>query len=391
MSVFRPINVLLCVLLVGACRSPTRPSVTTLSGQPTGPALDAIVSYYSQPISLSVATGLATSGEAVTSVVEVSTDAAFVAVSFITAVPPSATGTSTVLLDGLSADTTYYWRVRTTAGSGPSVVSAPSRFTVGPQLVIHAPELVQPRADSFPLARPTFVVDNAARSGPAATLTYTFEVAVDAAFNTKVASGTVPEGAGQTSFTPREELAPGATYVWRARASEVSLGVTGAFSSVASFTTAFPGDGSFRYTLVVRSPSWCQTHYTVPPPGTSYWNYPLNSWPVPDASFDGTLMIAGASLRYDISDSALWRRPGDTFSLRRDANQLTGLADAGGLLGRYGPFVVRLRGALRGRADNQGRFDGSLDGDMTIIREGIPGVGGAYCRASDFTWTLLRR
>jgi hypothetical protein len=90
-----------------------------------------------------------------------------------------------VTLARLNATTTYYWRVKTTAGDNPSIVSATSTFTIGPlrDSGAHARDAGR---RPFPHKRPVFTVANAARTGPPATLTYGFEIASDADFNTLV-------------------------------------------------------------------------------------------------------------------------------------------------------------------------------------------------------------
>jgi hypothetical protein len=75
-------------------------------------------------------------------------------------------------------------------------------------------------------------------------------------FSTLIASGNVPEGTDQTSFTPQTDLAPRTTYFWRVRASDLSLGLVGD-ASVASFRTASMFDGVYRYILTLHLPPFC--------------------------------------------------------------------------------------------------------------------------------------
>jgi hypothetical protein len=83
--------------------------------------------------------------------------------------------------------------------------------------------------------RPTFVVTNATRTGPAGTISYDFQVSLSAAFATLIASATVTEQAGgSTSWTPAVDL-PEATIFWRARAKDVANDVIGTFSGSAQF------------------------------------------------------------------------------------------------------------------------------------------------------------
>src|SRR5262245_35979439 len=102
-----------------ACSSPNGPTVTVVSGRPTSPAGGATISYYSQPVTLVVTPGITTSAAPPTSTLEVATNAAFSPIAVTQQLPAAVSGQTTVTLDHLSAATTYYWRVRTTAGDNP--------------------------------------------------------------------------------------------------------------------------------------------------------------------------------------------------------------------------------------------------------------------------------
>jgi len=113
--------------------------------------------------------------------------------------------------------------------STPAVVDAKAGVT------ITAPQLVTP-ADGqrfkFGDQGLTLTVKNAAATG-AATLTYTFQVASDAAFGTIVYSKDgVAEGNGQTSLKI-DKLAGSKDYFWRARVNSGSL--AGPFSKARTF------------------------------------------------------------------------------------------------------------------------------------------------------------
>jgi hypothetical protein len=119
----------------------------------------------------------------------------------------------------------------TADGSGGSVTDASSGIT------ITTPTLVSPTVNQvfkFSEQPLTLTVKNAAQTGSAA-VTYTFEVATDAAFANKVYSREgIAEGNGQTSLTIDTLAGPGAkSYFWRARAS--SANVTGLFTSGRGF------------------------------------------------------------------------------------------------------------------------------------------------------------
>ncbi|MCU0249013.1 MAG: hypothetical protein MUE61_02285 [Vicinamibacterales bacterium] len=87
----------------------------------------------------------------------------------------------------------------------------------------------------------TLVVQNAATNGQRP-ITYRFEVAVDAEFNTKVATreGVEPGGDGKTSYRLPDALAPDRTYYWRAKALDGAN--ESAFSEAVSFAVVNIGE-----------------------------------------------------------------------------------------------------------------------------------------------------
>jgi hypothetical protein len=321
--------------------------------------------------------------------VEVAADAAFATVVSSKPVAAGPNGRSSVTLDKLTASTTFYWRIRTTAGTDSSVVSTSSSFRIGAQEAIGSPTAVQPLANSLPHKRSTFTVKNVVRTGVSTSLSYRFEIGTDAGFANVVASGTVAEGADVTTFVPGADLVPGSTYFWKARASDPSTGVSGDYSASQPFTVAFPDDGSYRYELVIRQPAWCNDHSTAPPPGYVYFTYFLSYAVGGDFSYDGMLVIAGDTMRYVFSDDRGFGRfaPPGQFELSRTASAVAGNTTACAAFDfRY---LRCVDGMLKGATENRGRFDGTLAGAVTLIRDGIPGVGAAYCATPNFAWTLL--
>src|SRR5262249_53348640 len=83
-----------------------------------------------------------------------------------------------------------------------------------------------------------FTLANASHTGPTGQIAYKFEIADSSSFSHIVATGTVNEqGGGRTSLTlPSTALNNGATYYWRAQATDVPSGTTSPISAVASFT-----------------------------------------------------------------------------------------------------------------------------------------------------------
>jgi phosphodiesterase/alkaline phosphatase D-like protein len=209
-------------LSAGACASPTTPSVSVAAAHPVSPTANAPISFYSQPIVLRLAHGVATGTESTVTTVEVATDASFAHLVTTQAATIAADGQLTVTLTPLAGSTTYYWRAKTAPQGHPEAVSAVASFSIGPAVAIDAPVAVRPLSNTFPHRRPTFVVVNATHTGPSGPLTY--EVATDPRFGSLVANGTVPEGSTQTSFTPTNDLRSGITYFWRARADPSQSG-----------------------------------------------------------------------------------------------------------------------------------------------------------------------
>jgi hypothetical protein len=337
-------------------------------------------SYYNQPITLVVANGVATGGASPITAVEVATDAAFNAVVTTQAVTVGANGQLTITIDHLAPATTYYWRVKTTAGDNPGVYSSSASFSIGPMLVFQPPTPVQPLADSFPHKRPTFTVTNAARTGPPATVTYRFDVGTDAAFSSVVATGTVPEVTTQTSFMPSVDLTSGVTYYWRAQARDTTKGVDGPYSTAQGFATVFPEDGSFRYTLAIHAPSYCLTHNTH-----DYFCIDSNKWDLSDYSFDGTLTVTTDNVQFSSPLASYVGKP-LTLGFGRLHNRLSGAISG---VPNYPPITaVSFGGVVAGDADNAGHFEGRFDGSAALIREGFPCYDDITCSTSGFTWTL---
>jgi len=273
------------VLLSFGCSSPTQPNVSVVAAKPLAPPTGALISYYSQPVTISLAAGTATGGTATTTIVDVAADAAFAANVRTQAATPDAAGHLTVVLDHLNP-ATYYWRASTKGGS-QSAVSSVASFTIGPQLAIQPPAPIQPLPGSFVHKRPTLAIANALRTASVAMLSYRFDIANDAAFTNVVAGGTVAEGSSQTLFTPSSDLVSGTTYYWRARATDASTSTVSPYSNVQSFTTVNPDDGLFRYLLTLHLVSATNCYPVL-------WRLPS------DVTFDSGLTVSGDHLQYAV-------------------------------------------------------------------------------------------
>jgi hypothetical protein len=181
----------------------------------------------------------------------------------------------------------------------------------------------------------------------------------------------VPEPS-QTTFTPSVDLVSGASYVWRAQASDPAKGATSGFSAALSFTTINPDDGSFPYTLLVHLPGVC------------VFGQPF---PAADYGFDNILVVSGDHLKFIVSNGSSF--PGHPLDLEmaRAGNHVAGTI--GGGAGWGGPFnddfLFSAGGTVAGSADNNGRLTGTLDGVVTIDTAGLREY---VCTAPGLTWTL---
>ncbi|HVG60033.1 MAG TPA: endopeptidase, partial [Hyalangium sp.] len=202
-----------CVCTTPACASPTTPSAVS-------PANGAIGVDFAAVLDWSDVTGALYD-------VQVATDSAFTNV----VASASGLGASTwTVTPGLSANSTYFWRVRSgNSCGGSSAWSAASSFTTRGCATLAAPTL------SSPANGATGVSSSAALDWTDVTgaTGYEVQVASDSAFGNIVASNTALTA---STWTVSPALSANTTYHWRARAKD-SCGV-GAYSSAFSFTTA---------------------------------------------------------------------------------------------------------------------------------------------------------
>ena len=155
--------------------------------------------------------------------------------------PEGASGQTSVRLDALPAARDYFWHARATAGGTTGPFGTTSKFTVGPAVVVNAPVPIAPLTGAQTGARPALRVSNATRSGPAAAISYRFEIAASAAFSPVLVSATVGEGVNETGFIPAADLPINTTFFWRATATDTGTGVS-ATSTAQSFTTSLAID-----------------------------------------------------------------------------------------------------------------------------------------------------
>jgi hypothetical protein len=199
--------------------------------------VSAKVAVDKQPVTLLIENASSTGPRPLTYAVEVAVDAAFTSKVFEQAnVAPGEGGRTTLRLpDPLQSGRSYYWRARAQDGANTGPFSAPASFDVFTPILIEDPQLVAPAVNALeqPL-RPTFIVNNAVRSGPVGNVRYMFELADSASFANK-AFLDIPEQPNQTRLTAPQDLAYSTVYYWHVRAFDETT--TGPWSLTRAFQT----------------------------------------------------------------------------------------------------------------------------------------------------------
>jgi hypothetical protein len=252
-NVLRWASLAFLVTATGCTKSaqPTQPSATSVQAAPPisadsnaslaaaellTPAAGQSFKFGQQPIVLTVKNGFTTGSRALTYGFQVASDGGFGSIVFSkTGVPAGSGGRTTVTADALAGGKTYFWR--SSVGSGSTTLFSKGRsFTMGPEVVLATPTLVSPSANGVASGQAVLVVNNVARSGPAGSIVYRFDVADSSSFDHLVFSSSVDEQSGsQTSVVVTGSLSSGATYFWRVQAFDAASAVTTPFSNVISF------------------------------------------------------------------------------------------------------------------------------------------------------------
>jgi hypothetical protein len=260
--------------------------VSVEAPKPMAPAPAAQIAVDQQPITLTVGNASTTGVRPLSYIFEIAADAAFTNKLFTqTGVEPGSGGqTSLHLTQSLAADRTYYWRTKADDGANASDYSAVASFRVYTPVIIQAPALNSP-ADNATLTarRPTLVVTNSARTGPAGAMQYLFEASTDSAFGTKAISVLVNEGSGQTSYTGTDDLPYATRYYWRVKATDP--GHESPYSAIRSFVspsapvvapTPTPGPGPTPNPQAIDGINMAEASIQNSPAG-------LGTWPVTSA------------------------------------------------------------------------------------------------------------
>src|SRR5579872_5557842 len=153
------------------------------------PASGTKVAVDQQPLTLTVQNATTNGPRPLSYVFEIATDSNFNTITFSRpGVTPGDGKTSLQLPDPLATGHTYFWRAHAQDGANTGGYSPTSMFSIFTPVVINAPVPVSPALNSVvDSVRPTLVVTNAVRTGPAGTISYAFEVADNDAFANKIA------------------------------------------------------------------------------------------------------------------------------------------------------------------------------------------------------------
>ncbi len=259
--------------------------VNITAPQPVSPASNSEIAITDQPVTLTVRNATTNGVRPLSYVFEVASDAQFVQKVYSRASVPAGDGqTSNRLSDVLAAAGTYYWRARAEDGANTGNFTNSVAFVIYVPVVIQAPTPVQPIAGALVSSiRPTFIVQNAARTGPAGAIVYELYIAADASFTQPVYAGQFSEGQGQTSMTIEKDLPADTTLFWRVRAVDPKN--QGAWSQILAFRTPAGGGSPSPTPTPTPNPGPAQASDMVNLSGAVLHNSPtdLANWPITTA------------------------------------------------------------------------------------------------------------
>ena len=251
----RPVIGLAALLAFAACETskssnPLSPSVAgpipgvqITAPKPLEPGAGWNVEASKQPLTLLIENASTSGVRPLSYFVEVALDAGFSNPVYTKAsISPGEGGrTSLQLPEPLASERTYSWRARAQDGANTGPFSSAVHFVVFTPIVLGAPGMNSPPVNSrLPGRTPTFVLQNASRSGPAGPITYHIQVATDPGFGNVVAQLEVPGALPHTTRTLDRELDYDTYYYWRARAWEANKSTAGQWVTSAFTTVAAP-------------------------------------------------------------------------------------------------------------------------------------------------------
>jgi hypothetical protein len=230
------VSVVTSFVMACTTQNPNRPTMSFTAPLASQPANGASYNFNQQPITLAITNVVRTGSETVTYSVEVAHDTAFTNKVFTRdGIAENSSGTTSVTLDPLTGNSTYYWRWKAVVNGIAGEPSGSQSFFLKPNIVLNPPQLLAPAsAASVNAPRPTFTVVNSTFSGNPGSITYEFQVSATSNFTSLIASASVAQQTNQTSWTPGADL-PVGTIFWRARARDLSNSVDSPFPSSSSF------------------------------------------------------------------------------------------------------------------------------------------------------------
>jgi len=314
--------------------------ITLTTPTAASPNANAQIRFIDQPVTLTIRNAATTGSTPLTYTFQVASDGAFGAVvSTKDNVAEGANGSTSVTIDKLAGDRTYYWRARANASGVTGLYTTARAFVIGPEVILQKPVLGDPATNSNVQEQPTLNVNRVTRQGPAGAITYRFEVSESSSFGSLVyVAGAVPERT-DLSYTPHQvqnKLAADKTYFWRVQARDASNNVTSVFSDTSQFKVTRGID--LKSAVIEIGPgdiaNWEETGVVTDayyvPGSLCIYHTRLGVWPPTLFASDGTTIEGNQWVFANIGDkwyggAADWYRPGqackgiDEFSIGRDA------------------------------------------------------------------------
>jgi hypothetical protein len=270
------------------------------------PSANAEIAIDQQPITLTVKNASTNGVRPLKYEFQVSGDSSFGTPLFAKSdIAPGGNGqTSIVLTDKLGDAGNYFWRARAEDGANTGAWTSSVPFTIFIPVVIQAPTPVQPAAGATTSSnRPSFVVADASRTGPAGTIHYNLAIAQDITFTQLVLTATFPEQPNQTTMAIAQDLSAAGHYFWRVQASDGKN--DGPWSSALDFRTpAAPAPTPTPTPSPSPSPSPGGAADQINMSAAQIYNSPtdLASWSVTTAITSVNFMGDGISVQFSKKD-----------------------------------------------------------------------------------------
>jgi len=244
-------SALALLIVTAACSktSPTRPTEGTASGQTTSvtdavsgvtltspsavtPTVNQQFKNVEQPLTLTIKNAVTSGTTPLTYTFEVASDAAFGTKVFSKDGVAAGNGTTSLKIDKLPANKSYFWRAHAQSGSLAGPNTEVRGFGIGPEVILAQPVNGDPQPNATVGEQPVLNVNNVGRSGPNGAIFYRFEISDTSAFGSLVYSATVAERTDRP-FTGHDVTVKlqEKTYFWRVIATDPANAVTSAPSN----------------------------------------------------------------------------------------------------------------------------------------------------------------